>query len=177
MKNYEDLDLRPLPEPWVWAKGRMDGDPVAVLRQDGWVVRLHEAEAGHYTDKLRITERRDPDSLVNDGPNFPAAIPFPVFEAVHRALREWYEVKEPGVYNPVQEIVAGLTLDEREYIRGNVTVDEHTAGSFKTKFAGLFVFTPDPRGGRDIITYSDLGFRVLREIGGTPESLRGVMKV
>lgn len=94
--NYEDLDLGPLPEPWFWQKGQEDGDPAAVLERDGWRVTVHEAVACRYSDHLAITTRR-----IAASDNLPPfGIPFPVFEAVHVALRQWYGIDAKEVTDP-----------------------------------------------------------------------------
>lgn len=97
MKNYDDLDLPPLPEPWVWERGQEDGDPAALLRWRGWCIRVHEASACEYTESLAITVRPDRegfsmeevDKFIGGGTG---AIPFRVFQAVYDALRQWYEI-------------------------------------------------------------------------------------
>jgi hypothetical protein len=88
MKNYEHLNLAPLPAPWFWKKGQDDGDPTAVLERDGWRVTVHEAMACEYSDHLAITTR---NIAAGDGLP-PFGVPFPVFKAVHLALRQWYGI-------------------------------------------------------------------------------------
>jgi hypothetical protein len=98
MKNYDELELPPLPEPWVWECGESDGDPHALLRRRGWCIRVHEADVG-YTEDLAITVRPDRDGFsikevdayIGGGTG---AIPFRVFQAVYDALRQWYEVDQ-----------------------------------------------------------------------------------
>ena len=91
MKAYEDLDLPALPDPWVWVCGILDGDPYALRRKHGSCIRVHEAQACRYSEDIAITVSRDPDWTGDYYRSLPGA-PFSVFEAVYRAVRQWYEV-------------------------------------------------------------------------------------
>jgi hypothetical protein len=90
MTKYEDLDLPSLSAPWFWEKGKMDGDPMAVRIEGGWRTSVYEANACKYTDELRVEHKRVTEG---EGRSWPRGIPFPVFAAVHQALRQWYGVK------------------------------------------------------------------------------------
>lgn len=74
MKNYEDLDLPTLPDPWTWERGAVRGDPIALKGFDDGYCRIYvDAEA----------------TVVIEGSSGP--IPIAVFDAVHKVLRQWNE--------------------------------------------------------------------------------------
>jgi len=90
--DWKIEELPPLPEPWYWERGDIDGDPAAVRREGGWYCYVHEGEACRYTDKLTVSSRSDPayDGNVSSRSAAEGCIPFSVFEAVYKAVRIFY---------------------------------------------------------------------------------------
>jgi hypothetical protein len=102
--DWKIEDLPKLPEPWYWERGDIDGDPSAVRRQGGWICCVHEGNACRYSDEITITTRHDPEfegelAFASAGSG---CIPFPVFEAVHKALKIFYAKDDENMEKSIQ---------------------------------------------------------------------------